>query len=107
MPGPINSIEGGTVTTAPGFSAGATYAGLKTFAEDKLDLGLIVSESLCFAAGVFTTNTIKSPTITVHREHLAQSQTREIIVNAWIANTAVVPPGYQDAHEPTVPAARK
>lgn len=107
MPGPINSIEGGTVTTAPGFSAGATYAGLKTFAEDKLDLGLIVSESLCFAAGVFTTNTIKSPTITVNREHLAQSQTRAIIVNAGIANTAVGTQGYKDAQEMTVLAAKK
>ncbi len=107
MPGPINSIEGGTVTTAPGFSAGATYAGLKTFAEDKLDLGLIVSESLCFAAGVFTTNTIKSPTITVNREHLAQSQTRAIIVNAGIANTAVGAQGYKDAQEMTVLAAKK
>ena len=107
MPGPINSIEGGTVTTAPGFSAGATYAGLKTFAEDKLDLGLIVSESLCFAAGVFTTSTIKSPTITVNREHLAQSQTRAIIVNAGIANTAVGTQGYKDAQEMTVLAAKK
>ena len=107
MPGPINSIEGGTVTTAPGFSAGATYAGLKTFAEDKLDLGLIVSESPCSAAGIFTTSTIKSPTITVNREHLAQSQTRAIIVNAGIANTAVGAQGYKDAQEMTILAAKK
>ena len=107
MPGPINSIEGGTVTTAQGFSAGATYAGLKTFAEDKLDLALIVSETLCFAAGVFTTSTIKSPTITVNREHLALSQTRAIIVNAGIANTAVGVQGYKDAQEMTVLAAKK
>ena len=38
MPGAIEFVDAGTVTTPRGFSAGATYAGLKTFAEDKQDL---------------------------------------------------------------------
>ena len=62
---------------------------------------------LCFAAGVFTTSSIKSPTITVNQEHLAQSQTRAIIVNVGIANTAVGAQGYKDAQEMTVLAANK
>lgn len=107
MSGSINFIEGGTVTTAQGFSAGATYAGLKTFAEDKLDLGLIVSETACAAAGVFTTSTISSSTVKVNRENLAQSPSRGIIVNAGIANTAVGAQGYIDAREMAVLAARK
>ena len=63
----ISFIDGGAVTSPQGFSAGATYAGLKTFAEDKLDLGIIASDSPCTAAGVFTTSTIKSPTVSVNQ----------------------------------------
>ncbi len=33
-------LPDGTITTAPGFRAGATYAGLKAYGENKLDLGL-------------------------------------------------------------------
>ena len=107
MSGPISFVEGGTVTTATGYLAGATYAGLKTYAEDKLDLGLIVSEAPCTAAGVFTTSTIKSPSVTVNRERLAQGSPRGIIVNAGIANACVGEQGYKDAQEMTVVAARK
>ena len=107
MAGPITFIDRGTVTTPQGFSAGATYAGLKTYSEDKLDLGLIVSEAPCAAAGVFTTSTIKSPTVTVNREHLALAQSRAIIVNAGIANTSVGRQGYIDAKEMTAIAAAK
>ena len=107
MPGPITFIDDGTVTTPQGFSAGATYAGLKTYSEDKLDLGLIVSDLPCVAAGVFTTSTIKSSTVTVNRENLAQSLSRAIIVNAGIANTSVGQQGYIDAQEMTSLAARK
>jgi glutamate N-acetyltransferase/amino-acid N-acetyltransferase len=107
MPGPITFVEGGTVTTAQGFVAGATYAGLKTYAEDKLDLGMIISEAPCVAAGVFTTSTIKSPSVTVNRERLAQARVRGIIVNAGIANACVGEQGYKDAQEMTVVAAQK
>ena len=65
MVGPINLVEGGTVTSARGFMAGAAYAGLKTYAEDKLDLGLMLSEAPCATAGVFTTSTIRSASVTV------------------------------------------
>ncbi len=107
MAGPISFVERGTVTTPRGFTAGATYAGLKTYSEDKLDLGIILSEAPCAGAGVFTTSTIKSPTVTVNRENLAQSPTRAIIVNAGIANTSVGEQGYIDAKEMTAVAAQK
>jgi glutamate N-acetyltransferase/amino-acid N-acetyltransferase len=107
MAGAINFVEGGTVTTARGFQAGATYAGLKTYAEDKLDLGLIVSEAPCAAAGVFTTSTIKSPSVTVNRERVARGQARGIVVNAGIANACVGEQGYKDAREMAAVAARR
>ena len=105
MAGSIKAVEGGTLTTARGFLAGATYAGLKTYAEDKLDLGLVLSETPCTAAGVFTTSTIRSSSVTVNQEHLAQGPVRGLIVNAGIANTCVGEQGYKDAKDMTVLAA--
>ena len=102
MPGAIEFVDGGTVTTPRGFSAGATYAGLKTFAEDKLDLGLILSEAPCVAAGVFTLNAIRSACVTVTQEHVRQGQIRGLVVNAGIANTCVGDQGYKDAQEMAV-----
>ena len=95
----ISFIDGGSVTSPQGFSAGATYAGLQTFAEDKLDLGIIASDSPCTAAGVFTTSTIKSPTVSVNQAHLKAASPKGIIVNAGIANACVGEQGYKDAEE--------
>ena len=95
----ISFIDGGSVTSPQGFSAGATYAGLNTFAEDKLDLGIIASDSPCTAAGVFTTSTIKSPTVSVNQAHLKAASPKGIIVNAGIANACVGEQGYKDAEE--------
>ena len=107
MAGQITLIEGGTVTSVRGFLAGATYAGLKTYAEDKLDLGLILSEAPCTVAGVFTTSSIRSPSVTVTQQHVAKGSVRGLIVNAGIANTCVGDQGYTDAKELTALAAAK
>jgi glutamate N-acetyltransferase/amino-acid N-acetyltransferase len=104
----INFVDGGTLTTPQGFRAGATYAGLKTYAEDKLDLGILLSDSPCATAGVFTTSTIKSATVTLDRQRLAQGiPMRGLIVNAGIANTAVGEQGLIDASEMASLAAQK
>ncbi len=108
MSGAIEFIAGGTVTTPQGFQAGATYAGLKTFAEDKLDLAVLLSEAPAAAAGVFTTSTVKSPTVTVNRQRLGQGiPMRAVIVNAGIANACVGEQGFIDAEEMTQLTARK
>ncbi len=108
MSSAIDFVDGGTVTSPQGFSAGATYAGLKTFAEDKLDLGILISQTPSATAGVFTTSTIKSPTVTVNRRRLAQGiPMRGLIVNAGIANACVGEQGFIDAEEMTCLAARK
>jgi glutamate N-acetyltransferase/amino-acid N-acetyltransferase len=107
MAGAVEFTEGGTVTNPGGFLAGATYAGLKTYSEDKLDLGIILSESPCTAAGVFTTNAIKSPSVTVTQEHVGSGPARALIVNAGIANTCVGEQGYTDAKEMAALAARR
>ena len=107
MAGLITLVEGGTVTTPRGFIAGATYAGLKTYAEDKLDLGLIISEAPCSAAGVYTQSSIRSPSVTVTQEHVKAGAVRAVVVNAGIANCSVGHQGYTDAKEMTVLAAKK
>ena len=108
MAGAIEFVDGGTITTPQGFMAGATYAGLKTFAEDKLDLGILFSETPCNTAGVFTTSTVVSPGVTVDKERLAQGiPMRGLIVNAGIANTCVGEQGYIDAIEMTSLASAK
>ena len=107
MAGEITFVEGGTVTTPKGFLAGATYAGLKTYAEDKLDLGLLVSENASSIAGVFTTSTIKSPSVRLSQERVAQSKVRALLVNSGIANACVGSQGYEDAREATAEAARR
>jgi glutamate N-acetyltransferase/amino-acid N-acetyltransferase len=105
MAGAIDPLEGGTVTSVQGFLAGATYAGLKTYAEDKLDLSLLLSEAPCVSAGVFTTSTIISPGVRVTQEHLARGPVRGLVVNAGIANTCIGEQGYKDAEEMTALAA--
>ena len=108
MAGAIEFVDGGTITTPQGFMAGATYAGLKTFAEDKLDLCILFSELPCTSAGVFTKSAIRSATVTVNQERLGQGiPMRGLIVNAGIANTCVGEQGYIDAVGMTRLAASK
>jgi glutamate N-acetyltransferase/amino-acid N-acetyltransferase len=66
----IEFIPGGTVTSPKGFSAGATYAGIKKKGKGVLDLGIIYSQEPCTAAGVFTKNRIKSAAVVVTRRRL-------------------------------------
>ena len=69
-----------------GFSAGAAKAGVKTGVAERLDVGLIVSDRPCVAAGVFTTNQVIAAPCVVTREHLARGPLRAIAVNSGIAN---------------------
>ena len=101
----IEVIPNGTVTTPKGFKAGATYAGLKTYAADKLDLGLLYSDATCTAAGTFSTNKVVSPSVTVTRRHIATGQVRAIVANSGCANACVGEQGHKDAEEMTSLAA--
>ncbi|MBF8299282.1 MAG: putative amino-acid acetyltransferase [Dehalococcoidia bacterium] len=95
----MKEISGGTVTSPGGFSAGATYAGLKTHGQDKLDLGLLYSERPCHAAGVFTQNRVASATVPLSRSRVAAGPVQAIIVNSGCANACVGKQGMLDALE--------
>lgn len=106
MAGGIRVINGGTVTSAKGFEAGATFAGLKTYAEDKLDLGILLSREPATAAGVFTTNRLKSPSVVLTEEHIADGKAQAVVVDSGIANACVGEQGYKDAKAMTAKAAK-
>ncbi len=106
MAGPITPVEGGTITTAQGFKAGATYVGIKTFSEDKMDMGMLLSDTPCSVAGVFTKSSLVSPSVTVNRETIAAGgSVRGLVVNSGIANAGVGEQGYIDAKEMAAVAA--
>ncbi|MDO8751800.1 MAG: bifunctional glutamate N-acetyltransferase/amino-acid acetyltransferase ArgJ [Dehalococcoidia bacterium] len=95
----IRFINKGTLTSVQGFQAGATFAGMKTYAEDKLDIGLVYSKLPCVSGGVFTTNRIKSPSIVLTQEHVRLGAVRVVAANSGIANTSVGEQGMTDAKE--------
>ena len=101
----IEIIKGGGVTSAKGFLAGATYAGLKASGPDALDIGILVSESLASAAGTFSTNKILSPSVTVSKSRVSGGSIRAIVANSGCANCAVGDQGFKDAEEMTYLAA--
>ena len=106
MAGAFTHVDGGTITTAQGFKAGGTYGGIKTYSEDKMDMGLLLSDTPCAVAGVFTKSSLVSPSVTLNRETLAAGgPVRGLVVNSGIANAGVGEQGYIDAKEMAAAAA--
>ena len=97
--GKIEFIPEGTVTSAKGFYAGATYAGIKKRSENSLDLGILFSEVPCVAAGVFTTNKIKSAPVVLCQERLQKGRVAAVIINSGCSNTSLGEQGLADAAE--------
>ena len=107
MKGSIKRIEGGTVTSPKGFSAGGVYCGVKPYGTDKLDLGLIYSEARAAAAAVFTKNRVTAPAILVDRDYLKDPYAQAVVVNSGIANVSVGEQGRIDAVEMSELAGKK
>lgn len=87
----------GSVTSPAGYRAGATFAGIKTYGENKLDLGILLSDHPATAAGVFTRSQLHAATIDLDRERLAGGQGRAVVVNSGNANASTGERGLQDA----------
>ncbi|MEX0774399.1 MAG: bifunctional glutamate N-acetyltransferase/amino-acid acetyltransferase ArgJ [Phycisphaeraceae bacterium] len=85
------------ITTPLGFRAAGGTCGLK--ASGKPDLMLLVAEVDCTAAGVFTTNRMKSAPVLVDQRHLAHSRgkARAIVCNSGNANASTGAAGVRDA----------
>lgn len=95
----IGLIQNGSVTSAKGFAAGATYAGLKTQEDGVLDLGILVSEVQANLAATFSTNKILSPSVVLSRERAVRGTARGVVANSGCANCCVGEQGLTDAKE--------
>ena len=96
-------IEGG-VCAAKGFQAGAMRCGIRK-SQTKKDVAMILSDCVCSAAAVYTTNRVKAAPLLLTREHLADGTARAVIVNSGNAN-ACAPFGIENARREAMAAAR-
>ncbi len=92
---------------ARGFRAASVHAGLKP--PGKLDMALIVSDSPCTAAGVFTTNRVKAAPVLYDQALLAapNAQVRAVVVNTGSANAATGALGLENARRTAQLAAER
>lgn len=82
----ININTNGGVTSPKGFKANGVHCGIRKNKEKK-DLMLLVSETECDAAAVYTKNLVYGAPITVTRKNLENGKARAVICNSGIANT--------------------
>ncbi len=81
----IKLIDGG-VCAASGFKAAGVHCGIRKN-KTKKDLALIVSDTLCNAAAVYTTNLVKGAPLTVTKNHISNGKAQAVICNSGNANT--------------------
>jgi len=67
-----------------GFKTAAVAAGIRY--SDRLDLGLIFSETPVVTAGAFTTNQVKAAPVVLDMERLKQGKAQAILINSGCAN---------------------
>jgi len=93
------------VTFPRGWRAGSAACGIKAFTAgasaipsgQKDDLAVVFSDRPCDAAGVFTTNKVKSATIVIDQLHLRQNRVQAVVINSGNANACTGAQGYKDA----------
>lgn len=79
-----------------GFHSYVANIGVK---DDSQDFTLVVADSLCSSAGVFTQSRFAGPSVTVSQTHLKDLSARAIVVISKNANVANGPDGLSDALE--------
>ncbi len=101
-----NSNNG--VTTPKGFRATGVACGLKK--TGALDLALVVSDSDCACAGVFTTNRVQAAPVLYDKETLAHASRRRairvVVANSGCANACTGDAGLADTRETAEATAR-
>jgi len=101
----LRLVPSGNVSSASGFLAGAVHAGIKS--KDELDLAILCSGVPCTAAGVFTTNQIKSAPVILSQRHIAKRRAQAIVANSGCANACTGEQGLADVQEMVQLAAAK
>jgi glutamate N-acetyltransferase/amino-acid N-acetyltransferase len=86
----------GSSTSPKGFRAGATFAGIKTYGEGKLDVGILVSDSPCTIAGTFTKARLHSASVDINRVKIGDGRGQAVVVNSGCANSSTGKKGEAD-----------
>jgi glutamate N-acetyltransferase/amino-acid N-acetyltransferase len=100
----VTVIPGG-LTAPRGWQAGVAGCGIKAFTagasaipgDQREDLAVIASDSLCDAGGVFTTNKVKSATVVIDQLHLKNNRVKALVVCSGNANACTGAQGFRDA----------
>jgi glutamate N-acetyltransferase / amino-acid N-acetyltransferase len=89
-----------------GFQYATAACGLRR--KNRLDLGMIVADEACTAAGIFTSNLVKAAPVLLCETHLASagSKIRAVVVNSGNANCANGPAGMRASKATAKTAAR-
>jgi glutamate N-acetyltransferase / amino-acid N-acetyltransferase len=91
----IKEMTDGGILSPKGFLCGGVHAGLRY---NKLDLGMIVSETPCSCAAVYTTSHFQAAPLLVTQESIVQEGVLQaLVVNSACANACTGEQGYQDA----------
>ena len=85
-----------TVSLPAGFRSYVANIGVKDTTDD---FTLVVADTKCAAAGVFTQSRFAGPSVTVSRQHLFDDSARAMVVISKNANVANGPQGTSDALE--------
>ena len=94
----IRDISGGLLAPQ-GWRAAAGSANVKGSGPGRLDLGLLVSDSDCAAAGVFTKNQLRAAPVRWCQQLLPAGNLRAVVVNSGNANACTGEQGARDAAE--------
>ena len=91
----IKEIQDGGILTPKGFLCGGVHAGLRY---NKLDLGMIVSETPATCAAVYTTSHFLAAPLLVTQDSIAKEGILQaVVVNSACANACTGDQGYKDA----------
>jgi len=99
-------IETGSVDSVPGFRALGVSCGIKQSGEP--DLGIVLCERTCTAAGVFTVNRVQAAPLMVSKKILESGSERiqGVVVNSGNANACTGKRGIRSAAETAAEAER-
>lgn len=92
----FTAIDGGSIITPKGFSAGGVHCGLKK--TERHDIGAILCEVDATAAAVYTTSVFQAAPLKVSRESLVDGKLRAVVVNSGNANACTGEQGEADAY---------
>ncbi len=94
----MEQIQGG-VTSATGFEAASTAAGIKY--QNRTDMALIYSTAPCEAAGTFTSNVVKAAPVIWDRSIVRESdeKVQAVVINSGIANACTGKEGLRICEE--------